>query len=415
MSLPNLKHLLAALLGGLLVSAPVAVAHAQPDDEPAEAGDDDDDDDDDDGKDDGKKEELPPPEPGAWGVGGKEPDGRFGPKGKTGKLKELEEEHEADEEEEDEDENVAPDLPRPGYLYLDTVIGFGETRVVTQPTNPTEISPTASFLIGGGYRIGDVWNIGVRFPISTGENNGPLNPPPVADRDPDLYKRIAIGGVELELKPHFILNPRTRLPIGLALTIPTATGDIFAGPDDRADLGTAIVNQAASQSRGWEDRALFQHKRFGITPSVGLLYRDKMGPGKLDVGGTTKVDIMIRVGGTDPPDATAVNEIQGEVRGVAINWVTKGSVFYELLDGKLTPGLNLWAVIGTAADVAGSQDYGGFQLVAEPGVRSHLPFTETESIGMDAGLGFILPLGGHLGGGDNASIFGLRMMAGFFF
>ena len=49
--------------------------------------------------------------------------------------------------------------------------------------------------------------------------------PPGSERDPDLYKRVAIGGVELELKPHFILNPRTRLPVGLAFTLPTATGD----------------------------------------------------------------------------------------------------------------------------------------------------------------------------------------------
>ena len=102
--------------------------------------------------------------------------------------------------------------------------------------------------------------------------------PPKSPRPPPFSSAAATASATCGTSAYAFQSRPVRTT---ALTIPTATGDIFAGPDDRAELGTAIVNQAASQSRGWEDRALFQHKRFGITPSVGLLYRNKMGPGKL--------------------------------------------------------------------------------------------------------------------------------------
>lgn len=408
MKLPFRRTLTSALAIALFAFAPSALA--APEEPAAGAGEGEEGAEGAEGGEGAEKPKEPPPPPvdlGGWGIGGKEEEGRYQPRGKTGKLKEMEE----DEGEVTEDGTPAPTvLPPPGYAYLDTALGFGDTRVVVQPSGVTDATPTASFLIGLGYRIGDTWQIGARFPISTGENNGPNDPFIPDQRDPDNYKQIAVGGVELEAKPHFILSRTLRLPVGLAIVIPTQTGDLNADPDNRGDVGVAIVNQAANESRGWEDRALFSHKRFGIVPSVGLLFDDS----GFELGAMTKLEIMIRVGGNDPqPPPPGYSEV--ETRSASVNWVTGGKFFYGFFNGLLAPGLRLWLAVGSMNDVTATQDYGGAQFVIEPNVKSDIPFTDDEMVGMTAGVGYTLPLGGHLGGANDASTGALRIKLGMFF
>src|SRR5687767_1697794 len=85
------------------------------------------------------------PDMGGWGVGGSEREGKYRPRGKTGKLKELEKEHGGEEGK--EAEAALPKLPPPGFAFLDTAIGFGELVVPTQTSGATGVTPTASFLI----------------------------------------------------------------------------------------------------------------------------------------------------------------------------------------------------------------------------------------------------------------------------
>lgn len=425
------RNLLASLLAALVTLGVPAVAVAQDEDEPAEEGDEP-------PADEGGDDEIPPPadtpadpEGGeTWGVGGDEPEGRFTPKGRTGKLKELEEE---DEEEREIDEGP-PDLPPPGFAYLDTALGFGDLVVIQYEDGATAISTTASFVIGVGYRIGDTWQVFARFPIATGINDGPEDPfPPDVDsaRNPDRYKQISTGNLEVGVKPHFILNRDMRLPVGLALAFPTSQGDMFARPGERANLGRRIVNLASSASRGWEDRALFASKRFGITPSVGFLWTlPKIGPGDIRLEPETKFEIMVKTGGTEPfpddqlpPGATT----NGEFNKVALNWVLNIDAWYDLFDGLLQIGVTRFRfVAGTAEEkrvlVADPDETtlapDGFQFVWEPTIGSHLDFTDDEAFGMDFRVGYMIPGGGELGGGNStipASVGGLRLRAGFFF
>jgi hypothetical protein len=417
-----------ALLAALLALAPVE-AFAQDDDEegdePTDVGDDDDDD-----------ETSAEPQPGAapqpesesgsWGVGGDEPEGKYKPRGKTGKLKDLEEDEEVEEEEAEEG---PPDLPPPGFAYLDTAIGFGDIVVVEYNTGATKITPTASFLIGVGYRIGDTWQLYARFPISTGEVDGPEEPFIETARNPDTFKQIATGAVEIGVKPHFILSRNLRLPAGLAIAFPSAQGDMYADADNQGDLGKRIVNLGAAASRGWEDRGLFASKRLTLTPSVGVLWQiPDLGPGKLRIGGDTKVEIMIATGGADPRERdlqTNINvedadndELNRKRNDVAVNWVLGGHVWYDFFGGLLSPGLRFWLAVGTAEETRGSLDPGGAQFVFEPNIATHVSFLEDEAFGLDARIGYMLPAGGELGGDNalvDASVGGLRITAGFFF
>lgn len=281
------------------------------------------------------------------------------------------------------------------------------------------MTPTASFLIGVGYRIGDIWQVYARFPISTNMSDGPQDPFVEGARNPDTFTQIAVGAFEIGAKPHFIINRDLRIPVGLAVAFPTGQGDMFADPDNQADLGKRIVNIGAAASRGWEDRGLFASKRLTLTPSGGVLYQvPDLGPGKLRIGANTKIEIMIATGGADPDSLErANNQPQGKLRKASVNWVLGGEIWYDLFDGYLSPGLKTWFAVATADESRGSIDPGGFQLVFEPNVATHISFLEDEAFGMDARVGYMLPAGGELGGSGafGASIGGLRITAGFFF
>jgi hypothetical protein len=191
---------------------------------------------------------------------------------------------------------------------------------------------------------------------------------------------------------------------------------MFAGPDELAKRGEAIVNQAASASRGYRDKALFAYKRFGINPGVGVDWKTELGPGDFQVKADTKVEIMIKTGGNDPAPPVG-SESPAELRSVAVNWVLGAGAFYHLFDGMLIPGLDTWISVSTAPEIRGNTDPGGAQWIFEPGVGTHIPFTESKSVGMDAKLSGILPAVGELAGSNqpNAKIYGFRIGAGLFF
>jgi hypothetical protein len=414
----SLRLLWSALLAGIVVASP-AVAAAQPGEEEETE----------EPEGDLKREELPPPDPelGDWGAGGEEPEGKFRPSGKTGALKKLEDEEEAERD----IVEGPPDLPPAGSLYLDTVLGFGSINAVASPTGSTSIDPVASFLIGASYRIGDTWQIFARFPISTAAIDGPDSSPLTDERarDPDAYKQIATGALEIGVRPQFVLNRDLWLPAWLAISFPTGMGDMFGDSDHRAERAQAVVNQAAAASRGWEDRGLFAYQRVTITPGIGIKWQmPDLGPGRLRLAAETELEIMIRTGGTDPvppgDPRLGANDVGGKYNDAAVNWVLGAGGNYDLFDEMLSLGLRFWIPVGTSLEAVGSTDAfstdpGGFGgVVFEPSVGTHISFLDDEAFGLDAKVGGILPAGGELGGGGGlraAQIYGLRIMAGLFF
>jgi len=414
-----LSTVCAGLLGAVVAIAPVTPLHAgEPPDDPdtpapadPTAGDADDPDAVGEEEEEEKPKPIEIPDTGGWGRGGEEPEGKYKPQGKTGKLKELED----DEQERIRDAEEPAELPPAGYAYLDTAFGFGDIRVVAHETDLTNITPTVSFLVGVGYRIGRTWELGIRYGISTGINNGPNTPTFAEARDPDSYTQIASGGIELAVKPHFELSRTLRLPIGLALTIPIGEGDTFAAHGERQKIGKVIVQEAAAASRGYEDRALFVHNRFGIGPSVGILFDKELGPGKLHVAAGTKAEIMVRTGGEEPPTGEQLGdgEAQGELQDAAVSWTLGGGVFYDFFGGLLSPGVRMWLAVATSPEIKGSVDPNKTSFVFEPNIRTHIPFTSSKKFGIDARVAWTLPTGTVAG--DDSSIWGQRVTAGFFF
>jgi len=333
---------------------------------------------------------LPPVHEGDWGVGGAEEEGKFAPSGKTGAKKR--EEDEKAEALKSEDYRVLPSRD----VGVDMVIGFGAIRDVRSDTNPTSVT-AISFVPYFAWRLGEMWSIGARLPLATGSIAGPLGPD-------DDYDSFAIGNFEASVGAKLKLRRRMSLPTSFAVTVPSAQGDMFPQQDSAGAKPQALLQQAVAGSRGWEEQAPYTPNRLGIVPRVGFAYDTRL----LHFEASTKFELLIRTGGETPASAG-----EGTLHDPAYNWVTSASFFYDFLDGMVSPGLRAWLAVTQLPVSKGTSDYSGAQFVIEPDVNSTIPIGKTMAV--RAGLGFVVPVGGPLGGANSASINGFRVRAGLSF
>ncbi|MDC0745899.1 hypothetical protein [Polyangium mundeleinium] len=331
---------------------------------------------------------LPPAQEGDWGVGGADEEGKFAPSGKTGSKKR--EEEEKAEEAKAEDYRALP----PREVGVDMVIGFGEIRNVLSDTDPTDVT-VASFVPYFFWRLNETWAIGARVPFATGSIDGPIENP---------VDSFALGNIEASVHARFKLKRRMTLPVSLAITVPTAQGDMFPEQDAAGARPQALLNQAVAGARGWEEQAPYTPNRLGASPSVGFAYDTRL----LHFAASTKFELLIKTGGGTPE-----SEATGTLHAPAYNWVTSASFFYDFLDGMISPGLRAWLAVSQQPVTKGTSDYSGAQFVIEPDVNSTIPVGK--SLAVRAGLGFIVPLGGPLGGSNSATINGFRLRAGLAF
>jgi hypothetical protein len=103
------------------------------------------------------------------------------------------------------------------------------------------------------------------------------------------------------------------------------------------------------------------------------------------------------------------------VHNPSVNWVTALSAAYEFFDGKLTPGLRFWLSVGKLPVSAGTRDYSGAQAVMEPHIATRIRLNQAGTFALGGGIGYILPLGSHLGGAQGASVGGFRIKVEFLF
>lgn len=336
---------------------------------------------------------LPPAGPDAWGVGGKEEEGKFAP-GKQKSAAVV-----------DDDKGPRRQGP-PGAASIDMLLGVGAMRDVTNDVNLTKIT-VLSLVFGLQYRLGESLTIGARLPYSTGSIAGPKG-------GDDDFNTFALGNLELSGRYAIELTRRLSLPIEAALYFPSASGDLFADADDPGARAQALVNQAASYSRGFEENPLFASKRMGVRIGGGVTY-DK---NEIHIEAHTRLDLMGKTGGNEP---RAINGIVAELHSPNTTWLTGASFFYDFFGGKLTPGVRTWLAVTTLPVFAGTRDYSGAQLVLEPDVYGRLPLNASGSLALRGGLGYVLPIAGALGGGqkigaqNSGSTGGLRVHAEFQF
>jgi hypothetical protein len=286
------------------------------------------------------------------------------------------------------------------------VFGFGKTGGTTGP-DAVELS-VVSFLLGGTYQVDPEWGTRLRIPFATGKITYLGTDSSFAEPPNQGYNSTAFGNIELAGNYTFALGPSTKLPLELALAVPTASGDRFPPPDDLARGRHYRINAAAQASRGMEEDALFAPHRFGIIPKGSISYK----AGAIDTGAFLKVPVLIKAGGEAPAPPIAASAATFTLNSTIIMGVIGGDFHYGFADNKVDVGARAWAAL-LSNDYYDINFSGGgvttpskFQFVLEPQVRV--------ALGSIRGtLGFIWPLGGRLGG--DQQVIGFRLMAAYVF
>ncbi|HKQ68689.1 MAG TPA: hypothetical protein VJT73_05085, partial [Polyangiaceae bacterium] len=279
-----------------------------------------------------------------------DPEGPFAPKGKTGKLREA-----TTPEPLTGPAEIAPMPDKPGAGGLDLVFGFGKNGTGDQALEFSVIS----FLLGGTYAVTPQLGVRLRIPFATGKVTG---------ADAPSYNSSTFGNVELAGSYTLEMGESVKLPIELALAVPTGGGDAFAPSDDRASVRRYAVNTAARASRGLEEDALYSPHRLGIVPGVALRYRG----GAIQTGAFTKVPVLIRAGGEDPPGSppNTPNAVVATINPVVIEWIVGGDFRYAVYKDTIDVGARAWITLLTAehfdTNLPGLVTPSKLQFVIEP-------------------------------------------------
>ena len=252
-----------------------------------------------------------------------------------------------------------------------------------------------SLLFNFSWRFADIWDIGLRFPFSQANLGGPIGAK-------DQIKTVAAGNVEAFVNPSFQVTPNLRIPAWIAITLPTAQGDLLG--DTSSDVvapSQALVNAAAMAARGWEEMPLFTPHRLGFRVGGGIAYDTD----SIHITANTGFDLMVRVGGNDPGVQEGLSS-NIQVRGFTYAWLTRASFHYSFAVGPgfIEPGLRAWFVLPNVPWYNASSDIGGPQFVMEPAVDARFGLGEEKGTWIKAGLGFIAPVAGPLGASNPAGV-----------
>jgi hypothetical protein len=277
-------------------------------------------------------------------------------------------------------------------LGLDLVLGWGKGPFAVQQL-PTSFQPlpmyirdeapgaSQSFILDAAYKITQALEVGLRLPFTFGR---------YAPHDGGSRGTTSFGNVEVEAEYEKHLNKAAEVFGAIGLALPTATGNEIPTTEelqaipfnsfDQNGYDRWSVNHAAAASRGYEDNALFEPKRFGIIPKIGLEYRMN----KLVIDPYVKVENLIAT--TSSLESSYVGELVPAVR-----------IAYSL-NKHFEPGLRAWANIG----FAGSDEDKKTNLVIEPQVVGHFASFKPY-------VGVIVPVAGPL---TDAPWVGVRLGAG---
>ena len=317
-----------------------------------------------------------------------EDDGPFAPKGKTGKLREEEQAANAPKPEPD----APPPKEKPYGAGVDIVYGIGRAGGGTETgSTPVEFK-VASILLGVFYQADPKINARLRFPISNGSN------------DTAATSATAAGNVELGMTYLTDGGKDTKIPLDIALLLPTASGDAFPPPEGNGRQRAYFVNTAAQWSRGMEDDALFAPHRMSLVPKVSLRYAS----GGIATGGYVKMPLMIRVGGGDPSQPPANPSEDYTINSFVFQGVVGGDFRIDVSKNKVDIGTKAWLTFMTpeyiTRNLDGSTPPSKVQFALEPQVRAAFGPLKTA-------FGVILPIGGRLAGPDLHHVYGFRLSA----
>lgn len=270
-------------------------------------------------------------------------------------------------------------------VFGEALIGFGDGAPQPGPNDPTTGKATTfGFLLGGHYDVSTEMRLMLRVPWTTGT---------IQDQNHLPKSSNALGVPELAARYRLSEPGNTEWAVRVAVGVPVAQGN----PDvtdnvDAVGQGQAKVQRFADAANGWHDQELYAMKRMPVSPALLFTYRDE----KLRLGSELKAVFLPKIGGSiKQPNPT---EGTYEMKGLGLTVLLGGSASYEVLERKFL-ALAAWASyqVTPTVDFTSSASVtkpSPFQLVLEPKILAQFGHFVPS-------VGFLIPVGGQLGGHIN--------------
>jgi hypothetical protein len=263
----------------------------------------------------------------------------------------------------------------PFSFDFDFVAGSAKEPAIVQTMPGNALSPnptyqnytprvsTYSFILSGGWEFTKGFGVGVRVPVELGQIF-----------TPDSKGTGGVGNIELEAEGELHLAKNLELELGLGVALPTAQGAEFdpaapvvvAGTIDQGAYDKYTIQKATMASRGYEDNALYETRRFGLIPKIKLEWGEH---------GKWHVDPWIKLENLMSTNSAAEHSYIGEL-------VFGANAGVHVLK-QFEPGLRIWANAPLA-----NADFTAVAVV-EPELRFH--FGDVSPM-----VGVILPIAGPL-------------------
>ena len=311
-----------------------------------------------------------------------------------GEQKKAQKAAEAEAANENKPKPHQPPVPRKTWgVFAEALIGWGRAPVEgpaasTEGLDGTTGDATAfAFMVGGHYDLNPAFRLSARVPFTVGT---------VKSGTQDVSTQ-AIGAPEVAARLRLSKPSDTEWAVRLAVGIPVAQGNPdFNDVVDSEGRAQNYLQRVADAANGWHDPELYTMKRIPISPALLFSHRAE----RLRLGGEFKIVVAPAIGGDfnhQPPP----NQGSLSTPGVAVIPVLGGSATYEIFThGHL--GLAAWARYGIVEQVK-------YEPAGNTNIPTHFQFAVEPKFLMQfghvvPGIGFVLPIGGQLGG----NIYGFR-------
>jgi hypothetical protein len=270
-------------------------------------------------------------------------------------------------------------------VFGDILIGFGKAPLPGPDIEGTSGKATAVTLqLGGQYDVSKAATFGLRIPWTTAtvrQSNG-KNLAANAFGAPELFGEYRIG-----------LSRLTTVPITFGIGIPLAQGTMDVTSNDGAAASRGVVNRMADAASGWRDSELFQSKHLPLVVGGGIRHERR----DFELHAHAKFVFLPALSKTIANPGREGLLGTYESNSVALREVTTLGGSYDFLsDPRVYASLEL-AVVWSPIDAV------EFAHTAAVTLPSRLQAVLLPRVGARFGrispsVGYVAPLGGHLGG-----------------
>lgn len=310
-------------------------------------------------------------------------DGRFTPKGKTGKLK-------AKTKKKKQEQKIE-EIPRKKInAFADILAVWGTPpEPDAQPIYDKDQSATGfGLVLGATYDIDPAFSLGLRLPWSR----------VVFDNVERMYSIPLDGSSSALGNPEFIgqyrmkLSPGVFVPIDFGIAAPFAQGDPDPTSADHQGAAKAMVNRTMDAGTGWHDSELYYVGRVPVKVGVGYL-RQRV---SWNFHASTKFVVAPKIRGAlelegDLPQPNDADVEEYKYNPVALRNTTEVGAAWNPWAG-LWIGLDAWLgidIIDEIERISQATPPSAFNWVLEPGLGYDLGFLKLN-------LSYIKPIGGRL-------------------